>query len=59
MPRDWLKESHLIALTAPALGNPLDLLCGEFDAHLSLAVNGSDESNSDQSWHRQYVESMR
>jgi len=26
---------------------------------LSLAVNGSDESNSDQSWHRQYVESMR
>lgn len=59
-PRDWLAEAHLIARSAPGLGNPLDLTCAEFDAHLLFAAKGyesSDARPSDaQAWARRYVE---
>lgn len=59
-PRDWLAEAHLIARSAPGLGNPLDLTCAEFEAHLVFAAKGyesrSERSSDSQSWARRYVE---
>jgi hypothetical protein len=56
-PRDWIAEAHLIARSAPGLGNPLDLTCAEFDAHLRLAANGHAPERSDsRAWARRYVE---
>ena len=55
--RDWIAEAHLIARTAPALGNPLDLTLAEFDRHLSLSMSGG--SIDDRPWHRQHVEDQR
>lgn len=54
LPRDWLKEAHMIARAAPGLGNPLDLTVAEFSRHLELAVNGDDGKSGD--WMRRYVE---
>ena len=57
--RDFIAEAHLIARTAPGLGNPLDLTCSEFDRHLVLSVKGfdSEESSTESAdWARRYVE---
>lgn len=40
MERDPIAEAHLIARSAPGLGNPLDLMCWEFERHLVFAVRG-------------------
>lgn len=40
--RDPIAEAHLIARTAPGLGNPLDLTCAEFDRHLDLSMAGGE-----------------
>ena len=59
-PRDWLAEAHIIARSAPALGNPLDLFCAEFDRHLILSLKGYESSNAaptdSREWARRYVE---
>jgi hypothetical protein len=52
--RDWISEAHLIARTAPGLGNPLDLTIAEFERHLSLAMHGGEVS--DEPWTRRFVE---
>lgn len=52
--RDWIAEAHLIARTAPGLGNPLDLPCAEFDRHLELCIRGGEVD--ERPWHRRYVE---
>jgi hypothetical protein len=50
-------EAHLIARAAPGLGHPFDLTCGEFDAHLRLAVEGHDSGqHQGGDWMRRYVE---
>lgn len=54
LPRDWIRESHMIARAAPGLGNPLDLTVAEFSRHLELAVKGEDTEPTD--WMRRYVE---
>lgn len=56
MPRDWLAQAHLVARACPGIGNPLDLLCGEFDAHLMHAVQGHGERSDERDWMRRYVE---
>ncbi len=53
-PRDFLAEAHLIARTAPGLGNPLDLTLAEFDSHLALACSGGEVDR--RPWHQRYVE---
>ena len=59
-PRDWLAEAHLIARSAPGLGNPLDLTCAEFEAHLVFAAKGfesrSEAATDSCDWARRYVE---
>jgi hypothetical protein len=40
--RDWIAEAHLIARSAPGLGNPLDLTLEEFERHLVAAVRGGE-----------------
>jgi hypothetical protein len=59
-PRDWLAEAHLIARSAPGLGNPLDLTCAEFDAHLVFSARGyespSSQASDPETWARRYVE---
>jgi hypothetical protein len=55
VPRDWIKEAHMIARAAPGLGNPLDLTVGEFSRHLELALHG-DDAESGENWMRRYVE---
>jgi hypothetical protein len=59
-PRDWLAEAHLIARSAPGLGNPLDLTCAEFEAHLVFAARGFEsqqpKASDAQTWARRYVE---
>ncbi len=52
--RDWLAEAHLIARSAPGLGNPLDLTVTEFDRHLALAATGGEVD--ERPWHRRYIE---
>lgn len=54
--RDVFAEAHLIARSAPGLGNPLDLTCGEFEAHLRLSANGHGQSSEGGDWMRRYVE---
>jgi len=53
-PRNFLSEAHLIARTAPGLGNPLDLTIAEFDAHLALACKGGEVDR--RPWHQRFVE---
>lgn len=55
LPRDWLKEAHMIARAAPGLGNPLDLTVAEFSRHLEIAIRG-DDAESEGDWMRRYVE---
>ena len=55
LPRDWIREAHMIARAAPGLGNPLDLTVAEFLRHLEIAVRG-DDGASDGDWMRRYVE---
>lgn len=56
-PREWIAEAHLIARSAPGLGNPLDLTCAEFNEHLRLALEGfGTERSEGGSWTRRYVE---
>jgi len=40
--RDYLAEAHLIARSAPGLGNPLDLTIAEFEAHLVYSIKGGE-----------------
>lgn len=57
LPRDWIAQAHLVARSAPGLGNPLDLTCAEFDGHLRLALEGYDSGTGDaRTWARRYVE---
>jgi hypothetical protein len=56
--RDPVAEAHLIARASPGLGHPFDLTCGEFDAHLRLALNGHSSAQAENGdWMRRYVES--
>ena len=55
LPRDWLKEAHMIARAAPGLGNPLDLTVAEFSRHLEIAIRG-DDAEAEGDWMRRYVE---
>ena len=55
LPRDWIKEAHMIARAAPGLGNPLDLTVAEFVRHLEIALKG-DEPDNGGDWMRRYVE---
>jgi hypothetical protein len=45
-----------VARACPGLGNPLDLVCGEFEAHLLMAVKGHGERTDEGDWMRRYVE---
>jgi len=54
--RDVFAEAHLIARSAPGLGNPLDLTCGEFEANLRLSASGHGQSSEGGDWMRRYVE---
>jgi len=45
-----------VARACPGLGNPLDLACGEFEAHLLMAVKGHAERTDDGDWMRRDVE---
>lgn len=37
-----MEEAHVLALRLPGLGNPLDLTCAEFEAHLALLVKSAE-----------------
>jgi hypothetical protein len=45
-----------VARACPGLGNPIDLVCGEFEAHLVMAAKGSGERTDEGDWMRRYVE---
>lgn len=54
--RDTIAEAHIIARSAPGLGNPLDLSCAEFELHLKCALEGHSSQPDAASWMRRYVE---